>query len=89
MRAEDQGRRHAPNMVVAPFRTMRTVADRELWACATLVLERHGEAADAFVAERVRTLAVAGDEKGVRTWMAIARRLDALRAAPVSRRMAH
>jgi len=65
------------------------ISERELWACANQVLEQHGEVADAFVAERMRTLAASADEEGVRTWMAIARRLDALRATPAEGSLAH
>jgi len=57
------------------------ISERELWACAHQVLKQHGAKADAFVAERVAMLATAQDEAGVRTWRAIARRLDRLRDA--------
>lgn len=56
--------------------------DRELWACAVHVLCRHGEEASAFVCERVATLARAGDEAGVKTWLSIATRIDALSERP-------
>ena len=58
------------------------ISDRELWACANQVLEQHGDAADKFVATRIRSLAAANDEAGVKTWMAIADRLDRLRLTP-------
>jgi hypothetical protein len=57
-------------------------SDRELWVCAVRVLQQHGEAAVAFVSDRVATLARAGDEAGVRTWLVIASRIDALTDRP-------
>jgi len=53
-------------------------ADRELWACASTVLEQHGDHAPVFVAERIDALAVAGDQAGVDIWRAIAMRVDQL-----------
>jgi hypothetical protein len=58
--------------------------DRELWACAAHVLARHGEEVNAFVFERVATLTRAGDEAGVKTWLSIATRIDALSKRPES-----
>jgi hypothetical protein len=55
------------------------ITDRELWACAKQVLDHHGPDVDAFVAERMRALAAAGDQAGTRTWLAIAERVDRLR----------
>jgi len=52
--------------------------DRELWACALQVERQHGKDAPRFVAERIGALATAGDEEGMATWKAIARRLDQL-----------
>lgn len=49
--------------------------DQELWACASTVLEQHGDHAPAFVAERIGALAVAGDQAGVDIWKAIAIRM--------------
>lgn len=57
-------------------------SDRELWACAAHVLQRHGEAAVAFVSDQIATLARAGDEAGVKTWLAIASCMDALTERP-------
>lgn len=54
------------------------MSDRELWACALQVQKQHGEGANLFVAERIGTLALAGDEAGVATWKEIRRRLDML-----------
>jgi hypothetical protein len=53
--------------------------EHELWACAAHVLGQHGEEAIAFVADRVAALARAGDAAGVKTWLVIASRMDALR----------
>lgn len=53
--------------------------ERELWACALLVEREHGDGADAHIAERVTTLALAGDFAGVERWRAIADKLDWLR----------
>ena len=58
--------------------------DRELWACALQVECQHGEEAPRFVAERIGALAAAGDEQGIATWKAIARRLDRLRRNTIS-----
>jgi len=56
------------------------ISDRELWACAHQVLNHHGPDVDRFIAERMAALAAAGDEAGTRAWLAIAERVDALRA---------
>ena len=58
--------------------------DRELWACALQVERQHGDDAPRFVAERIGALVVGGDEEGVKTWKAIARRLDHLRRDTIS-----
>ncbi len=55
------------------------IDDRELWTCAAKVLEHHGPDVDAFIAARMTDLALLGDEAGVRTWSAIAKRVDDLR----------
>ena len=53
--------------------------ERELWACALLLEQQHGNEADAFIAERVTSLARPGDMAGVERWQAIADKLDQLR----------
>jgi hypothetical protein len=53
--------------------------EQEMWACALLVEREHGERAVAFIAERVQSLALAGDMAGVDRWRAIADKLDQLR----------
>ncbi|MCP5400424.1 MAG: hypothetical protein R3E11_09395 [Sphingobium sp.] len=57
---------------------MSTISDRELWACAAHVLKTHGTNAPRHVAERIGMLAVAGNNDGVATWQAIAKRMAAL-----------
>jgi len=56
-----------------------SVDDRELWACALQVERQHGKDAPRFVAQRIGALAELGDEAGIATWKAIARRLAQLR----------
>lgn len=65
------------------------ISERELWGCANQVLEQHGEAADEFIATRIRSLAAASDEAGMKTWMAIADRLDRLRLVPADPNQRH
>lgn len=50
----------------------------ERWAEALAVERQHGADAGQFIAARVRTLALAGDEAGVTRWLDIATRLDQL-----------
>lgn len=57
-----------------PFET----AEQERWAEALAVERAHGEHARQHIAERVRTLALAGDDQGVRRWREIEARLDRL-----------
>ena len=56
--------------------------EQELWACALLVERQHGEGTEAFIAERMRALACAGEMAGVERWRAIAARLDQMRGRP-------
>lgn len=51
-------------------------AERELWARALQVLRQHGDKAHLHITERVGTLALAGDERAVGTWTAIAASMD-------------
>ncbi|WP_069064634.1 DUF6961 family protein [Sphingobium sp. RAC03] len=53
-------------------------AELERWAEALAVERQHGVAGGRFIAERIRHLALAGDEGGVARWLAIATRLDQL-----------
>jgi hypothetical protein len=53
--------------------------DQERWAEALKVEQIHGDSAPAYVAERIRALALEGDLDGVERWQQIAIRLDHLR----------
>lgn len=53
-------------------------ADLERWAEALAVEREHGANAGDFISERVRMLALAGDQTGVVRWLDIATRLDQL-----------
>ena len=48
------------------------ISEWELWACANHVHGQHGIDAPRAIAERIETLAQAGDRVGVATWQAIA-----------------
>ncbi|EXS68245.1 MULTISPECIES: DUF6961 family protein [unclassified Sphingobium] len=48
------------------------------WAEALAVERQHGANTSDFIAERVRTLALAGDQAGVARWLDVATRLDQL-----------
>lgn len=54
------------------------LSDWELWACANEVLKTHGDKAALFVAEQIGALVLAGDDNGIATWQAIARRIAEL-----------
>ena len=54
------------------------LGDWELWACANQVLKAQGDKAALYVAEQIGALALAGDEDGIKTWQAIARRITEL-----------
>lgn len=54
------------------------LSEWELWACANQVLTTHGDKAPLHVAEQIGALALAGDEAGIQTWQAIARRIAQL-----------
>ena len=61
------------------------ISDCKLWVCTQQMLKQQEDRAPVFVAGRIGALAVEGDEAGVETWKAIARRLDGFRspAAPI------
>lgn len=63
--------------------------DLELWAAANMVLTTHGERAPVFLAERIGSLALAGDVEGIAVWQAIGRRLSELSANAVSVAVTH
>lgn len=52
--------------------------DQERWAEALAVERIHGANAPRYVAERIGTLALAGDQAGIDRWKEIASRLDLL-----------
>lgn len=54
------------------------LSDWELSACANEVLKTHGDKAALFVAEQIGMLVLAGDNNGIATWQAIARRIAEL-----------
>ncbi|PKB25307.1 hypothetical protein B0I00_0501 [Novosphingobium kunmingense] len=54
------------------------LSDWELWACANQVLKAQGDKAALYVAEQIGALALAGDDDGIKTWQAIARRITEL-----------
>ncbi|MBP8235641.1 MAG: hypothetical protein KAY22_25435 [Rhizorhabdus sp.] len=56
--------------------------DEERWAEALAVERIHGAGAPRYVAERIGTLALAGDQAGVDRWKAIASKLDQLLRRP-------
>lgn len=54
------------------------IEDRELWACANLLVQQHGDGARAHADTRIAALSDEGDRKGVATWQAIASRIEQL-----------
>ncbi|WP_306171642.1 hypothetical protein [Sphingopyxis sp. KK2] len=52
--------------------------DKELWACALLLEQEHGDTAALHIAERIAILAAANDAAGVARWKAIADKLAQL-----------
>ena len=66
------------------------LSEWELWACANRVLQTHGENAPLHAAEQIGALVLEGDAEGVRTWQAIAARIERLcatggQAPPIGR----
>lgn len=55
--------------------------EQERWAEALAVERAHGEGTPAFIADRVRALALQGDGNGVQRWRDIAAKFDELQAA--------
>jgi hypothetical protein len=54
------------------------IEDRELWACANLLVQQHGDGARAHADNRIAALFADSDHKGVATWQAIATRIEQL-----------
>ncbi|WP_336973814.1 DUF6961 family protein [Sphingobium aromaticiconvertens] len=50
--------------------------DQFLWGKVSIVMKQHGEQAPPKAAERIGTIAVAGDMAGVKLWKVIACRMD-------------
>ena len=57
--------------------------EEERWSEALAVDRQHGPMAPAIIEERIRTLALAGDEAGVKRWREIAARYDQLQRGTV------
>lgn len=57
--------------------------DEERWAEALAIIRIHGDRAEAFISERVASLAAQGQADGVARLEAIATRITQLRAGPV------
>lgn len=57
------------------------IDDREIWACANLLLQQHGENAWFVVAQRADELLAQGELEGQRTFLRILARIRALEAS--------
>lgn len=58
------------------------ITEWELWACANHLINQHGENAAMEAAMRADELLAEDDLQGMRTFQAIARRIDQLLANP-------
>lgn len=56
------------------------LSERELWACAQKVIDRHGPDAEFHAAQRADELLENGDIDGQRVWKAILARIETWRA---------
>jgi hypothetical protein len=54
------------------------IEDRELWACANLLVQQHVDGARSYADKRTADLADVGDRKGAATWRVIADRIACL-----------
>jgi hypothetical protein len=54
--------------------------DRELWACANLLIEQYGNNAATKAAERADALLKGGAQEGAATWRLIGQRINQLQA---------
>lgn len=62
---------------VKPLATFGSpISDLELWRCAKLQVDQHGEGAIVEAYDRRSVLAEAGDANGVNTWLAIELRVS-------------
>jgi hypothetical protein len=57
---------------------MAKLSERELWACASTLIEMHGAEVGNYVAGRIRALRAEDDHAGVLTWVNIANRIEQL-----------
>ena len=58
------------------------ITEWEIWACGNYLIHRHGETAALEATMRADELLAEGDLKGMRTFQAIARRIDQLMGCP-------
>ncbi len=63
------------------------LSDWELWACASTVLQAHGEQVASYVAEQIGARALNCDADGIRTWQEIAKRIEQLQAGSEPKRL--
>ena len=54
------------------------MTDWELWACANMMRERHGEDAAIHAAQRADALLAQGDQLGTAVWLRIVERIGSL-----------
>lgn len=53
--------------------------DEELWGVELALMNRYGDQTEAEIGDRLRRMALAGDQEAVTTWTVIAARVDQLR----------
>lgn len=54
--------------------------DLDLWACALMVIDQHGDGALGYIQERLGAMSADGDLEGLETWKIIACRVGRLQA---------
>jgi Asp/Glu/hydantoin racemase len=64
-----------PEFDVSMELSMGSLSEGEVRDFAAVVVARHGDLALTHVAERIGSMIIAGDEAGVATWKAIARKI--------------
>jgi hypothetical protein len=52
--------------------------EQEIWAVALWVEKHHGSDGPRYIADQIGRRAIAGDDAGIKTWVAIARAFDQL-----------
>jgi hypothetical protein len=60
--------------------SLLVIDDRELWACASFLLQQHGAGARSFAAKRARALFAAGEIEGHQVFLQIEVRIGQLEA---------